>query len=74
MDFRILFVVFLEIGEELLAVAGVDGSRNAIGTLGKHGEYTVVNEVVNQDDAPCGAADEVGNVSPGVPHTACCRE
>ena len=31
LDFGILFVVLLQIGEELLAVAGVDGGRNAFG-------------------------------------------
>lgn len=68
---RVLLVVFLEVGEKLLAVAGVDCGRNAIGALCKHGEYTVVNEIVNQDDSAFGAANEIGNVCPGVPHATC---
>lgn len=38
---RILLVVLLEVGEELFAVAGVDGGRNAISALGEHGEHTM---------------------------------
>ena len=70
LNLRVLLVVFLEVGEKLLAVAGVDCGRNAIGALGKHGEYTVVNEIVNQDDSAFGAANEVGNVCPRIPHAS----
>ena len=48
----------------------MDGGRNAIGTFGEHREYSVVNEVVNQDDSTFGAANEVGDVGPCVPYAA----
>ena len=35
-DFGVLGVVFLQVGEKLLVVTGVDRGRNAVGTLGEH--------------------------------------
>lgn len=39
LDFGILFIVLLQVGEELFAVSGVDGSRNAFGALGQQGKH-----------------------------------
>lgn len=61
---RILFVMFLKVGKELLGVSGMDGGRNAVGAFGEEGKHTVVNEIVNEDNSVFGAANEVGNVLP----------
>lgn len=39
LDFGILFIVLLQVGEELFAVSGVDGGRNAFGALGQQGKH-----------------------------------
>ena len=67
---RVLLIMLLEVGEELFAITGMDGGRNAIGTFGEPREYAVVNKVVNQNDSTFGAANEVGDVGPCVPHAA----
>ena len=59
LDFGILFVVLFQVGEELLAVAGVDGGRNAFGALGEQGKHAVVNEIVDENDLAFGAANQV---------------
>ena len=70
LDFGVLFVVLLQVGEELLAVAGVDGGRKTFGTLGEQGEHAVVNEIVDEDDSAFGAANQIGDVGPCVPYAA----
>lgn len=67
---RVLFVVLFEVGEEMLAVSSVDGGCNIFGAFSEHREYTVVNEVVDQDDSAFSAPDEVGNISPSIPYAA----
>lgn len=57
--FGILGVVLLQVGEELFIMPGVDGRRNTIGSFGEHGEYSVVNIVVNQDNPLSGASNEI---------------
>ena len=58
LDFGILFVVLLQVGEELLAIAGVDGGRNTFGTLGEQGKHAVVNEIIDEDNPAFGAANQ----------------
>lgn len=70
LNFGILFVVFLQVGEELFAVTGVDGGRNTFSALGEQGKHAVVNEIVDEDDSAFGTANQVGNVGPCVPHAA----
>ena len=70
LDFGILFIVLLQVGEELFAITGVDGSRNVFGALGEEGKHSVVNEIVDENDSAFGAANQVGNVIPCVPYAA----
>ena len=66
----ILGIVFLQVGEELLVIAGVDGCCNSIGPLCEHRKHSVVNEVVNQDNPFSGITNEVGYVCPCIPDAA----
>lgn len=52
----ILLIVFFEVGEELLAVAGVNSGRYTFGALGEQGKHAVVNEIVDENDSAFGAS------------------
>ena len=64
LDTGVLCIVFIQVCQEMLVIAGVDGGGNAFGPFVKHGEHTVVNKVVNQNDTAFGASYKVGNVCP----------
>ena len=70
LDFGVLGVVLLQVGEELLVVAGVDGGRDTFFALGEHREHTVVHEIVDEDDSAFGTPDQVGDIRPRVPYAA----
>ena len=74
LDFRVLGVVLLQIGEELLVIARVNGRQNAVGTLCEHRKHPVVNVIVNQDNPSLGTSNEVGDIRPRIPDTTCLED
>ena len=70
LDFRILGIVFFQVGEKLFVVTGVDGRWNTVDPLCEHGEHSVVNVVVNQDDSLSSTPNEIGDVGPRIPDAA----
>ena len=67
----ILPVVLLQVQQELLCVARVDGCRYPISPLGQQQEHSFVNKVVNEDDALLGTTNQLRHIAPGIPHATC---
>ena len=65
--FWVLGIVFLQVDEELLIVAGVDGCCYSVSPLCEHREHSVIDEIVNQYDFMLSTPNKVRDIGPCIP-------